>query len=287
MTYASAQAFRAALEARLRDQAERTGVSLVRLRRRVMFERIIARLDEAQPGRWVLKGGMALEIRLHDDARLTRDIDVGLRAAVRSAEDLHEDLVEALTVASPNDWFELLPHVPTMLEVDGAGHRTWRVKVEVRLAARAFDTMTVDISPRTHELDATERLPLPNSLEFAGEPGRTIEIIDVNRHAAEKLHALSRTYGDRENTRVRDLVDVVLLLEHNLLDPARVAAAATRVWAERAATTPPPAPPELPASWPRMYERLVSDLSLDAVSFAAAYTRLAGLWEAMQPPTPA
>lgn len=282
MTYGSAQAFRAALETRLRDESERSGVALVRLRRRVMFERIIARLDESHPGRWVVKGGMALEIRLKDKARLTRDIDVGLRAAVLSAAALHEDLVAALAVASPNDWFELLPRVPTTLEVDGAGHLTWRVKIEVRLAARAFDIMTVDISPRVHELDATERLPLPDSLAFAGVPGRSVEVIDVNRHAAEKLHALCRTYGDRENSRVRDLVDIVLLLEHGLIDPPRVAAAAARVWADRDSGLPPAEPPTLPASWPGSYERLTSDLTVEAATFAAAHARLAEFWSAMQ-----
>jgi hypothetical protein len=57
MTYHSAQALRTALENRLLAQSTETGVSLDRLRRRVMFERIIARIQAAEPGQWVLKGG--------------------------------------------------------------------------------------------------------------------------------------------------------------------------------------------------------------------------------------
>ena len=82
MTYATAEALRIALEHRLLNQSRESGLSLERLRRRVVFERIIARLANAEPGRWVLKGGMALEVRLRDDARLTRDIDLGLRDEV-------------------------------------------------------------------------------------------------------------------------------------------------------------------------------------------------------------
>ncbi|MDQ2789435.1 MAG: nucleotidyl transferase AbiEii/AbiGii toxin family protein [Actinomycetota bacterium] len=74
MTYQSAQALRTALENRLLAQSNETGASLDRLRRRVMFERIIARIQAAEPGQWVLKGGMALEVRLRDDARLTKDV---------------------------------------------------------------------------------------------------------------------------------------------------------------------------------------------------------------------
>ena len=79
MTYETPQALRTALEQRLLNRSHETGVALDRLRRRVMFERIVARLEAAEPGQWVLKGGMALEVRLRDDARLTKDIDLGLR----------------------------------------------------------------------------------------------------------------------------------------------------------------------------------------------------------------
>ncbi len=105
MTYQSAQALRTALENRLLAQSNETGDSLDRLRRRVMFERIIARIQAAEPGQWVLKGGMALEVRLRDDARLTKDVDLGLRDDVNSAPDLHERLIEILTIDLDHDFF--------------------------------------------------------------------------------------------------------------------------------------------------------------------------------------
>ena len=74
MKYETPTALRGALEDRFRLQAKESAIPIDRLRRRVMFERIIARLEHAEPGLWVLKGGMALEVRLQDDARLTKDI---------------------------------------------------------------------------------------------------------------------------------------------------------------------------------------------------------------------
>lgn len=85
MTYETPKAFRTALEDRLKTLSIDTGLGLDRLRRRVLLERIVARLDTAERGQWVLKGGMALEVRLQAAARLTKDIDLGLRAEVGAA----------------------------------------------------------------------------------------------------------------------------------------------------------------------------------------------------------
>ena len=46
MRYASAAAFRTALEQRLLNQSRETGTSLVRLRKTVVFDRLLARLME-------------------------------------------------------------------------------------------------------------------------------------------------------------------------------------------------------------------------------------------------
>jgi hypothetical protein len=79
--YATAGAFRAALETRLNERARRDAVDLHRLRRQVVFDRLLARLfDPSQPVRdgWVLKGGYALEMRFHM-ARSTKDLDLTVR----------------------------------------------------------------------------------------------------------------------------------------------------------------------------------------------------------------
>ena len=61
MKYSSSAALRAALEHRLQAEAQESGVALSRLRRRVVFERIVSRIESAEPARWVVKGGMALK----------------------------------------------------------------------------------------------------------------------------------------------------------------------------------------------------------------------------------
>jgi hypothetical protein len=278
MTYQTPQALRIALEQRLLNQSESTGVALDRLRRRVVFERVVSRLHTADPGRWVLKGGMALEVRLADRARLTKDIDLGLRDAVEGQWALHERLVVALTTDAYSDWFILAVAPLRPLAEDGAGRVTWRTSVDARLAGKPFGRVQVDISPRADELEMTDDVRLPNSLSFAGINVPTIEIIDVQRHAAEKFHAMHRDFGDRDNSRVRDLVDLVILQENGLLVPPRLADAVRAVWWEREGVQPPTVLPPYPESWPDRYERLAAGKDIEARTFSKATVVAERLW---------
>ncbi len=165
---------------------------------------------------------MALEVRLSDRARLTKDIDLGLRETVEDQRELYERLVEALEADPYDDWFVLAVEPLHRLMEDGAGKAAWRTTVDARLAGKTFGRVKLDSSPRAHELDATDKVALPNSLSFAGISVPTIEITDIQRHAAEKLHGMHRDFGDRDNSRVRDLVDLVILHENGLLEAARL-----------------------------------------------------------------
>jgi hypothetical protein len=278
VTYETPTAFRMALEQRLLSLSTATGVTLDRLRRRVVFERIVARLQQAEPGLWVLKGGMALEVRLRDNARLTKDVDLGLRAEVLDADELRERLVEALGEDPDGDRFVLVVGPAKAMMEDGSGLPTWRVKVAAELAGKPFGRIQVDVSPRVAELSRTDLIHLPNSLEFAELVTPQVEIIDIHRHAAEKYHAMLKDFGDRGNSRVRDLVDLVILREHDLLEPPDLASELRNVWEERDGSDPPPRLPDLPESWRLKYEQQASELDLGAASFPAAVEIVFALW---------
>ena len=102
MSYSSGAAFRRALEDRLLAQSRESGVALVRLRKLVAFDRLLARLAAAQPGQWLLKGGVALQLRLGSLARTTRDMDL-LLALPHSA--VYAALAHAAHLELA-DWFE-------------------------------------------------------------------------------------------------------------------------------------------------------------------------------------
>jgi len=101
MNYATGRAFRQALERRLRQQSLQAATPLVRLRKLVAFDRFLARLARAQPDTWILKGGLALQLRLAEKARLTKDVDLLL------CQPLAEALTLLRRAASVDlgDWF--------------------------------------------------------------------------------------------------------------------------------------------------------------------------------------
>lgn len=111
MRYTSAAAFRTALETRLKAH-QSDAVGMTRLRKRVVFERLLARLQVVAPDAWVLKGGFALELRLDERARTTNDVDIDWTLGEDDAVELLMEAVDldlddrfefALERAAPDD----------------------------------------------------------------------------------------------------------------------------------------------------------------------------------------
>ena len=86
MRYQTDKDLRRALEERLRQRAEKDAQPIIRLRKRVVFERCIVRLQQYPESPWVLKGGFALELRLGDMARMTNDMDLSVDLALFDSE---------------------------------------------------------------------------------------------------------------------------------------------------------------------------------------------------------
>jgi hypothetical protein len=97
--YASPEAFKQALEQRLRA-ATKTGAEFARKRQFLVFDRFLARIVRALGNTVTLKGGLVLELRL-DRARTTKDVDLRLTG---SADGVLSRLQEAARL-DPRDFF--------------------------------------------------------------------------------------------------------------------------------------------------------------------------------------
>jgi hypothetical protein len=267
-----------ALETRLRDHSFGSGVNLDRLRRRVVFERVLVRLEAAGAGRWVLKGGMALEVRWEDRARATRDLDLAIRDDVADATALRSLMAAALDVDPHGDWFQFETSAPRPLAADEAGRTGWRVPVAARLAGRRFAEVRIDVVARVDELASTERIVLSNALEFAGLDAAEIEAVDANQHFAEKLHALTRTYVERPNSRVRDLPDLLMLIADGLEPTPELLAVVQHVFAVRGTHQVPIDLPDPPGEWFARYSALAAELDIEARTLDAAMAELRAVW---------
>lgn len=200
MQYRSPAAFRAALEARLKDE-QTTEAGLSRLRKRVAFERLLARLVAVAPDAWVLKGGFALELSLGNRARSTRDVDdwrlasADVAALLREATDLELD-----------DYFEFSVDRASLGDDPDDGGERWAVDAIV--AGRLFERVAIDIG-FDEPVVAPDAVASSDLLAFAGVPPTTVRAIAIEQHLAEKLHPYTRIYASgRTSSRVKDLVDV-------------------------------------------------------------------------------
>lgn len=281
--YATSSALRAALDSRTLAEARRIGRDPNWLRRRVAFTRLLVRLADHARDAWVLKGGMAVELRRPGLARATRDLDLvlrpGLVADTSDAAAVRDVLTEALAVDQDRDGFAFRVGSPSRLKDDAYGRPAWRFAVEALLAGRQFAPVRLDVVARPEELDGVEPRPLPDLLSFAGVPTRTIWVADLRQQYAEKLHALTRTYESGASTRVKDLVDLVLLIEDGVPADTRVVAAVRRVFHVRRAH---PFPTDLgspPEAWREPFRRLAAEVALCTTSHQQAHDLVAAHWQ--------
>lgn len=123
-----------------------------------------------------------------------------------------------------------------------------------------------------------ERRQVPDLLAFAGIPTRMILVTDLCQQYAEKLHALTRTYLAGESTRVKDLVDLVLLVEDGVPADRRLVDSVKHVFAVRRTHPMPTALGPPPAAWQQPFEVLANEIGLDTSSHEAAHNLVAKHW---------
>jgi hypothetical protein len=126
----------------------------------------------------------------------------------------------------------------------------------------------------------TQPVALPGTLQFAGIPGRTIETVSGEQHFAEKLHALTRDYGERPNTRIKDLIDLVLLIDAGLEPNQTLLSVVRHVFTVRSTHPMPGTLPSPPPDWREGYEALAADLNVPAPGVAEAMEFVQTFWTA-------
>ena len=220
MKYDTPTAFRQALEERLKQQERRTGEPLIRLRKRITFERFMVRLQEKKDSPWVLKGGFALELRLGERARMTKDLDLGVdlgyfHATEVTAAVVARKLREDVSISNTDHFTFIVPEVGER-DLGMPGITAFRYTVEVRLDGRRFETNRIDVGLGDPLIPPFDTLESSDLLSFANIPRASLQTTSRAQHFAEKIHALTRPFEDRINTRVKDLADILLLLNLGL-----------------------------------------------------------------------
>lgn len=257
LRYRSGEAFRRALDARLSMLSAESGRSILRLRKEVVFDRLLARLLATAHSRWVLKGGLALDYRFGDRARTTRDMDL---ATAREGPAI-ADLMSAQRTDLGDYFVFAIERVAKLDEEEQGGAVRFHVVAE--LAGREFDQFALDVGfdpPAT-----TDDVKGPDLLAFAGIDSVVAPAIPLSVQIAEKVHAFTRRYGgvDRPSTRVKDLVDLNLISREAAVDGRALRIDLEATFARRATHELPDRLPSPPASWRVPYAKLAREIRIE------------------------
>lgn len=218
-----------------------------------------ARLTLAAPGRWVLKGALALDFRMGERTRTTKDMDLVWQDDEQSAT---ADLVACQSVDLDDFFVFAIQKAGRITEEQDGGDIRYRVRAE--LAGRLFENVIVDIGfsdPLAWEPEVIRGTDL---LSFAGFDRIEVPALPLEQHVAEKVHAYTGRYSrGRSSSRVKDLIDLVLVKQSMQLDAERLRTALVGVFEGRKQQALPEAFPPPPPEWKVPYGRLASEIGLD------------------------
>lgn len=257
-SYANPEAFRQALEQRVRSTVG--GAGMARFRQVLVFDRFLARLFQRFGERAIVKGGVVLELRL-ERARTTRDVDVRLSGP-------SEDLLADLQGAGRIDLGDFLSFAvepdkdhPT-IEGDGMVYEGLRFRVQGLLAGKQYaGPFGLDVGFGDVLTEPPETIDGSDFLSFAGVERARHRIYPRVVHISEKLHAYTLPRPS-ENSRVKDLPDLALLAQIGPLESPSLRRALEATFAFRKTHALPTRLPAPPPSWTERYERIAKEDAL-------------------------
>lgn len=255
-TYASAEAFKQALEQRLRAATE-SGAGFGRKRQLLVFDRFLARVIDVLGDAVTLKGGLVLELRL-GRARTTKDVDLRM---VGSPDDVLAKLQEAGRRRLGDFMtFEVRPDADhPEIQNDGVQYDGFRFRAECKLAGKLYgQPFGVDVAFGDPILGEPEVVVADDVLAFAGIAPPRLTLYPIETHIAEKLHAytLPRKWP---NSRVKDIPDLGLLATARPLDAQRLRAALEQTFTFRKTHQLPDAVPAPAEAWRRPYAAMARE----------------------------
>jgi hypothetical protein len=224
--------------------------------------------EEDSSTRFLIKGGMACELRFRGRARATRDLDAVFRG---SLDELLADLDAAF--AGPYSGFAFTYSEPEPIGATGSH----RFEVKLQYAGRGWATLRVEVSPPEGRAHEPEMVPALSVSEFGLTGPVEVTCLSLRYQIAQKIHACTERFEGRENERVHDLIDL-LLMEELIEDDARMNEACVEIFDLRG-THPWPPTMSVEPSWREVYAGLAAEIDFPIADVAEAATRVQALIE--------
>jgi hypothetical protein len=281
--FATAAAFKASLESHLRKRAEVLGVPFSTLQLKFVIERLLARLFRDAKPPWLLKGGFAMDLRFRPRARTTKDVDlsVSLAFAETGAEltALLRDRLQQAVEVDLGDNLTFRIGEPRQ-ELTNAPRGGARYPCEVVLIGKVYARFHIDVGCGDAVVGEPDCLTGEDLLAFAGIAPATVLAIPTAQQFAEKLHAYTFPWSDRLNTRSKDLVDLVLLLEREPPEVDDIRRALEATFSTRSTHPLPGSLKPPPTEWSAEFGGMASEAGLSTTDCGTAFESLHRFWTA-------
>lgn len=254
---------RNALEERLKQVAKTENQDIMRLRRQVAFDRFLARLFNGdRSDLFVLKGGYSLELRLKK-ARTTKDIDICIHdtsGLVDSGEEPVRQLIQQQAEEDLGDFFYYTVG-EAILDLENAPYGGYRFPVECTMAGRRFAHFSIDIAAGDAWIVPHDTIELHHWLNFAGIAAATVLTISPEQQFAEKLHSYTMP-RETPNSRVKDLVDMVLLINNTKMNADTLQNAVLKTFQRRKTHEIPLSLQNPPDSWSTQLKKMSEECGM-------------------------
>ena len=273
--YKNARSFLDALTDHLRRISVEEKLDINRLRRQIAFERFLERLFHNEDSPWVLKGGYSLEIRLKM-ARATKDIDLVHREMKLSSQNpkeraiaIQEELAKYVNF-DLQDFFQFNIGVSKM-DLKGPVEGGFRFPVESRVDGKIFARFFIDVALGETAILPMDMIQPQNWLEFAGFKSKGFLAYSIEQHFADKFHAYTKPRPVR--SRVKDLVDMILILDSFSMDRDKLKSSIDLIFKEHATHSIPTDVSEPPSNWNAPFHQM-AELSGISLSLEESFDRI-------------
>ncbi len=159
-----------------------------------------------------------------------------------------------------DDYFVFQIDRPRM-ELENAPYGGARFPVVARLDSRSFVQFHLDVGADI-VIESKEEREGTDWLGYCGIKPPVISMISVEQQLAEEVHAYTRPRELGHNTRVKDLVDMVLLLRMRKLESAHCKAVMERVFRVRGSHSLPKELLPPPVQWTDPFSAMAHECGL-------------------------
>ncbi len=201
-------------------------------------------------------------------SRATKDIDLTFHEDDRAAFSslAIQDRLHELCNADIDDHFQFRVAAPT-LDLENAPYGGARYPITAQVGNKPFVQFLLDVGGDLL-VDTVEYIHTTDWLQFCNIVPPLVPTISIEQQFAEKLHAYSLP-RKHPNTRVKDLIDLALLLNMKKLNTERVCHCMDQVFRIRRTHAIPTQLSPPPDNWKRPFETMAAEcgilLKLDQV----------------------